>query len=619
MASEDPFMKAAVGHYPLSENTGAARYWTTDGLPHPDRPYLSLLVISILFGIIGIDHFWLRSPKTGFLKMLTFGGFGLWWLWDVVQLLTEKERVLNYGMTTPFDITTGIAQGMITDKKTNYQSKANYGIWAFTAIFSFLGFDSLFVMKNMGQGLRKLLEGGLVLASLVIVLTIATDGMPHGFFAWIGALIKVAFAVTCLTLFGTSVGVSWIKTLTKAMGPPETLMQEGIIFSAKDDKLVNAQVESMLLATTTADDINRDEKLKKIKSQIHMLKYGSILPQEFQSMFSVDHISNTTPEPPPSKEINENATNPTEAMAAYVTAPLTTAGNNMKEVGKELAVLVRDATIPGAAGLNMVINKGAKAVVSQMVTNPKVMKGVASSLMGMAPPIMRDTLGPIMGIDGNDKDGGIVGAVTGAAGQAVGAVTGAAEKAGQVVGAVTGAAEKAGQVVGAVTGAAEKAGQVVAGVTDAASAAVAGVTEAASEVANTVASGIAATPTPKVQRLATIMRDIRELVPGIGDTEIKQLASTLYKTNPDISRANLETLAKAYHAQQATHATLPESDAAYRAEQQMKEMARLPPPVMAGGARSEPLSIEGKLMGATTIALICGGAVKFIIDNLIPE
>jgi hypothetical protein len=110
-------MEVAKGRYPLSENTGAARYWTgPDKVPRPDREYWWLAVISIVFGLIGADHFWLRSPKTGFLKMITMGGFGLWWLWDVAQILTEKARIMAYGMSTPFDLTTGIAQGMITDK-----------------------------------------------------------------------------------------------------------------------------------------------------------------------------------------------------------------------------------------------------------------------------------------------------------------------------------------------------------------------------------------------------------------------------------------------------------------------------------------------------------------------
>jgi hypothetical protein len=43
------------------------------------------------------------------------------------------------------------------------------------------------------------------------------------------------------------------------------------------------------------------------------------------------------------------------------------------------------------------------------------------------------------------------------------------------------------------------------------------------------------------------------------------------------------------------------------------------PPVQGGGARAEPLSTEAKVFGATTLALIGGGAIKYFIDSINKE
>ena len=45
----------------------------------PWYPYWSLIIISIFGGLFGLDHFWLRSPLTGVLKMIVnIFGLGIW-------------------------------------------------------------------------------------------------------------------------------------------------------------------------------------------------------------------------------------------------------------------------------------------------------------------------------------------------------------------------------------------------------------------------------------------------------------------------------------------------------------------------------------------------------------
>ena len=47
------------------------------------------LPLAVFLGPLGIDRFYLGYVGVGVLKLLTCGGFGLWWLVDVVLLLTN--------------------------------------------------------------------------------------------------------------------------------------------------------------------------------------------------------------------------------------------------------------------------------------------------------------------------------------------------------------------------------------------------------------------------------------------------------------------------------------------------------------------------------------------------
>jgi len=49
------------------------------------------LVLSILFGSLGVDRFMMGRIGLGILKLITFGGFGVWWLIDVILIATRYE------------------------------------------------------------------------------------------------------------------------------------------------------------------------------------------------------------------------------------------------------------------------------------------------------------------------------------------------------------------------------------------------------------------------------------------------------------------------------------------------------------------------------------------------
>ena len=58
-------------------------------------------VVSFFLGYLGIDRFLVGSVGAGIGKLITFGGFGLWWLIDLF-LIANKAREVNYMKIQPY-------------------------------------------------------------------------------------------------------------------------------------------------------------------------------------------------------------------------------------------------------------------------------------------------------------------------------------------------------------------------------------------------------------------------------------------------------------------------------------------------------------------------------------
>lgn len=57
-----------------------------------DRAYLTATFFSLFLGFLGVDRFYMGHVGLGILKLLTFGGLGIWWLIDFIWISLGNAR-----------------------------------------------------------------------------------------------------------------------------------------------------------------------------------------------------------------------------------------------------------------------------------------------------------------------------------------------------------------------------------------------------------------------------------------------------------------------------------------------------------------------------------------------
>lgn len=123
----------------------------------PWYPYWTLILMTIFGGLFGLDHLYLRSPLSAIAKFVfNIFSLGLWWVYDMLQILGEPESVQKNGLSIPIYGAAGIGSGMFTDDQpgvTTSRSPLRWFAYMFLVFLPF-GFD-LFIAGDTNGALAK--------------------------------------------------------------------------------------------------------------------------------------------------------------------------------------------------------------------------------------------------------------------------------------------------------------------------------------------------------------------------------------------------------------------------------------------------------------------------------
>jgi TM2 domain-containing membrane protein YozV len=72
----------------LNRPSNLVRYKEETSVTTSDKDWTTTLLLSILLGGLGVDRFYTGHMGLGVLKLLTFGGLGIWWLIDIIKIVT---------------------------------------------------------------------------------------------------------------------------------------------------------------------------------------------------------------------------------------------------------------------------------------------------------------------------------------------------------------------------------------------------------------------------------------------------------------------------------------------------------------------------------------------------
>ncbi len=162
---------------------------------HADRNYYLFIAMTFLFGFVGLDHMYLRSNETAFKKLLlNIFGLGIWYFWDIIQVMKDGPIVRQHGLNSPFDWIRGIGRGMFVplpgegtkketgkDKPKEYAAPKSYFLYSLLAIcLGAFGADKFYLGQNW-QGVAKIFSVFNIFLFLFGILWVIWDAV-HAYF-----------------------------------------------------------------------------------------------------------------------------------------------------------------------------------------------------------------------------------------------------------------------------------------------------------------------------------------------------------------------------------------------------------------------------------------------------